>query len=91
MIALPSVLQFGVPGGPELVIVILLFVLAFPAASLALGVGVGWWLRGRRDGDDGSPDSATETEPDTTATETEIDSTATETDPDTDAAERREE
>ncbi|WP_058367097.1 hypothetical protein [Haloparvum sedimenti] len=67
----PSVLQFGVPGGPELLIVFLLFVLAFPAASLALGVGVGWWLRGRRGGGDtSSADTAAATDDGPTAAET---------------------
>ncbi|GAB3414810.1 hypothetical protein GCM10027435_10200 [Haloparvum alkalitolerans] len=89
--AVPSVLQFGVPGGPELLIVFLLFVLAFPAASLALGVGVGWWLRGRRGGND--PETETEptggavTDDAATATDapTEADDAATATDAPTEA------
>lgn len=78
MTALPSVLQFGVPGGPELVIIFLLFVLAFPAASLALGVGVGWWLRGRRDGSDSSSaDTGSATDDGPASTESDAASTGT--------------
>jgi sec-independent protein translocase protein TatA len=50
-------LQMGIPGGPELLVILLIMVILFGIPLVLLGIGGFVYLRSNADGDDGDEDT----------------------------------